>query len=794
MTTDPSSDKCDPVKFIAPTAKIGGTVKVPPCLPAPPTIPDRHITPPGVPSGNPFPEVIKPAPLIVGNDYTEAICPDPSKGEVSRIEAFVYTSLLVWESIDGMTEDVLIVIQGKGGDYEKFFEAYTAGELTVEFLKTWIGALPDLAQSIIDAFYAIQNSLNTQAQYAAEAALQCLFYSEEVTEECPPGVATPDEYNLAVISVTVPAGRFTSTVSVADATSKATAYAKSLLVCMYTNGEIEVDCQDILGFPDEIVPVDKAPVYPGLPRRVGRYKVASLFFSAISKLDADAKARAYAMSMLSCFYINKEVVLTCDPANGDAYPSWANNPDLPPEVANLETLAKGQTVIIPEGAVTSLLGTADATNAATELAKSLLECCYLNKAYTAECPPQTVRLPSGELVTVPADPNASKPASYTIAAGTINSCVGQAEADELAENYAHSVLQCSYCNTIVLPLCVPNWVTVGVEAGTIALPLDLKTLIDPGTGKPVDFSKWSISSTLGTPAGVYCSGDYLQSQTVADSTGSVTVDSLRKGDGCVFLSDEIIVGCSVADPYTNRDVPYLFYSKYAPGSFIAKESTPPARSYVTLAAGAVSATAANVPYTKPDTYPNYQDVNAALTKQYVNEKAMELAKSLLNCWFTNSITEVSCDSPRMTTGTDVSLWEYGAGKYSKNLTKTSPSQLRPAIVPYGMIVSYLSLEDVGNMTNQFAQSILICQYFNDAQSAQCPSGLSSTNAGQIGEGAFIGNSLEEANSLAAATAASMLSCIDESAMGGGGDPGKDGAPGPPGAQENCTGQCYGYLS
>lgn len=837
------ANDCDPIKFYPPSDVFGGEKPVPSCLPAPVRPPDELKAPEGEsPVVSP---IQRPRAINVTNFEATAVCEDGSIGNTIITPSGTLTGTVPFSKALTIDDSVLNYIATN--DLVSWIEGrITDPTFTAVELSDTTGMRLTEAETLLTDIRSLQDTLTESAESLAQASLVCYWENEVQIAECAdPAMAKPDENPDAVFRVVVPAGLEISYISQADANAKALQRAEDSLNCFYASDPIVVDCTTRPDRPlDEMepVPTDTVPVYPGRPLRVGSYNVlVGKFTSTISKEDANEQAANFGYSQLVCYYVNNEVYLECE--DPDARNAGVS-PSEPPVVADPETSTSGQSVTIPKGYITSDISTEEATTEANNLATSLLECCFVNKELHVECPPFELLNPDGtpvldkygNPVKIPASQTASPVWSYDIPAGTHISCESQEAADALAESDVAGVLDCYYCNQIVLPTCVPDWVILAVtdgilmEDGTVfklTLPLDATNLINPYTKEPEDLSKWSIDATAGMSADTFCSPEFIQSQQIADNAGQEKVEKVAdtRGD-CQFANDLVIAACASEDPYdpenpildhtgyTPSGELYRFYSRFSADACLDGTLTSPEPgAYIEIPAETIVVTALDTPGTLPDDDPGYNKAqNDQLTKEYANKMAFQMATSLLYCLFTNPVTQGICEAESFPTKDGeicTDQWIIGGNKSVKGLSPDSNTATNPMVVSARMFMSAESLEAVHDEVEQFVLSNMYCMYCNEQQTASCPPNLTQLTKAVVPQCTYVMESLEAANAAAKSLAESMVACLDPTVIepipgppgadGKDGEDGKDGTDGKDGQDGQCTGgdcqgECYGVYS
>lgn len=237
--------------------------------------------------------------------------------------------------------------------------------------------------------------------------------------------ADPKKVETAVISYAVPAGSIKSSTSQEDADTQARIMAESMLNCVYTNEPVTVECRDLPDYPEGSfeadVPTEYSPVYGGLVPRVGTYTVVEdIVLSTTSTSLATTAATTMALGMLVCYYVNHDLFITCyDPDGTGVDPQ---DEDKKRQEALMKRRARNVGVI------------PTATNWA-------------------------VADPSG----------GTKGQEVFIPAGFFTSTVSEEEADELARNFAASLLECCYVNEPITITC-PECIVIDVDGNEIVVP------------------------------------------------------------------------------------------------------------------------------------------------------------------------------------------------------------------------------------------------------------------------------------------------------------------------------------
>lgn len=571
------------VTFYSPQDTFGGEKPLPACNPATLRNAPELTAPEEVGSVEIITEYTL-GPIVVGNREVSVSCRDLYADEdVSDTTLTTlrnsYTETVDLEVIVSPSDSIIAYI-ARNKLNETISAELTWGTLTAERIASLTGMELSQAETLFNNLITIQDNLTEQVRIVLESTIECFWVNKEVTRFCPspdnndvidPDIAYPKDVAEANPIVIVAEGTFKSTISQDDADNQAITYAESKLVCLYTNDLIVAKCTDPVpgfGYTEE-VPVDSVPVYPGLEKRIGEYVVLpGAVVTTISKSAANEVARNTAYSNLSCFYVNDPVNKECEDPNARSL--GVNPAEHGPVEADVHEVTTGQYVSVPRGMFVSNINTADATQRAESFALSLLECCFVNKEIKLQCEDYTavdehgnpvIDPVTGKPLVVPASQIASPVYSIEVPAGAFTSCNSQEEADEMARASIMTSLVCYYCNTIVLPSCVPDWVVQAASSGirledesgnpyvyTLTLPLDLtKPLWNPFKKEYEDMSQWSTMATVGAPSESVCAPEYPQAQQIAENNGLIEIKELKEAE-CAYTNDTYIAACASGDP------------------------------------------------------------------------------------------------------------------------------------------------------------------------------------------------------------------------------------------------------
>lgn len=883
-------DDCDNLIFYSPKNKIGGYEKNAKCSEVQVKVPNELREPTDV-----ITEEIQyiPEAILVYNTPVTVQCPEGTvitDNYKITVPADTFSDYIYIQNITDISDTVLEYIAKNKLEADittqlkqyKLFNVDADGNASkllqefINFTKLSLEQTLNLIQLYTDKL----KDVNKQAEAAAYANLDCYYLSKPMEAVCP-GLIKPydvssptyqadliayyeaeqniDEYynkEEYVSYIRVPYGYFKSELSQEIADKLAENYALAQLNCIFANGPITVSCTDEYRpdrpaewdadptfIPDEVdtftdhewsnklAGFDENDVKP--PRPVGQASVSKgQFLSTESKEDADMQATIYAYSLLNCVYLNEEKIAECEDKNArsihvlpsSTIPVYSNAPD------------PGQHVTVPYGYLNSIISKSQVNEEAQTLAESLLECCFVNPRLTGKCEvyydPDT-----GESIDASYIHDPGQETTIIIEEGEFASCNSQEEATELAQNYLMTLLEeCYYCNKIVPPTCVPQFVIDastlpdGVTVSTaftdtygtrynvgdkykLGLPIDYTNIYNPYTGTKEDPNEWSIDATAGYPANSMCVlwNEIPQLEPLVDS---IVPTLKQQREVCEYENDLVIAGCKLDDPLSDNVTdlePYIFISKYDPDdpdACISEDlSYPKVGSYVEVPKGTFRASEYDIPRIKkyrtnaegnqveylwpilPGEDGYVYGMNAADVKEYVNKQATVMAESMLECVFANPLTFAQCDGKEeLTLCPDTDFDENHFWRFVKEIDVASDREFlpgsntyeNPVIIPANTFTSYVSKQEVLTQTYAFAMSITTCLYGNLAQTCDCDDiGMGKSDfkrGGSVPANMFMGDDPEALDQQAKAIACAMVVCFDLPQ----GKIGKTGPMGPPG--------------
>lgn len=653
------------------------------------------------------------------------------------------------------------------------------------------------ANRFIESISTIISKLNQQAVLTADSMLRCYYLNKEQEAWCP-GVIVSElsdaekeeaerllgQYSIsngAQKRVIIPSGTYKSYSSQDEANQMAKNSALSQLVCLFENDAITIKCTDLRtsegGTPlytEEVATYTDEEwnawiIQTGnqgntINRPIGTITIgAGQFTGTESKDTLNTLARELAISLLNCIYLSDPVVAECE--DPQARSIGISPSEEPPKYTTPPN--RGQNVSAKAGYIVSQISTQDATKQAQTLVESLLECCFVNPAITQSCQvyeevdsagnPTGVRVPASYIYD--AENNEKLTTRVTVPEGMFTSCLSQEDATEQAELYiASQLLDCYYCNEIVLPECVPAWVRTSVTQGVtvtksftdifgkvyragsiykLGLPLDFKNIFNPYTGLKENTSEWSVDATGGYPADTLCVR-LSEVPYIGPIIDNIVPTPQTSQESCAYENDPVIAGCQLDDPWVNdpeKVGKYIFISKFPNEEDICLSKTlsyPAPGSYIEIPKGTFKVSEYDIPRTEVNgvMYPILPGedgytygMNYELVKQYANDQAIAMAESMLNCLFANPETKAACNYPEEILELCSDQWQFRSPGFilapDRPLHSSSHTIDKPVIIPEGTFTSYTSMQDVFDQTYTFAISLLICLYGNLEQTCDC---------------------------------------------------------------------------
>ena len=716
------ANDCEKITFYAPSDRRGGVKPIPSCEPGQLIVPEDLPVPPN--PETPEPTFRVPRPLEVRSKSYKFICDNkkdrkdyeygtdtsvkiPAKylspvsaDEPGYIENYYHgsgsavivpegyvTTTIPFSSVPDIASDVLnyIAVNNRETDIEALLQL-SSTDRAPKLVRSY-GFTTAQAEALVNLFDAAQIKANNSAYTYGESTLVCVWENTAQETSCEdPAMAHYYDHPDAVHHAVITAGTYKSLISQADADRMAADAAAAMLNCFYISNAVQVSCTD-LGYEEPV---------PNTDNRIGTVVVPQgTFTSTIGIEDATEQARTYAKSLLICYYTNTKIELSCEDDNARSLgviPTADNRVEITLTANNSRIPGKGQSIIIEPGVIRSNISTEAAMQEATLMAESLLECCFVNSAKTVTCPAYeyTYTDENGVKQTepIPASEEKSPQYSMDITAGVFSSCVSQEEADREAETFIQSALSCYYCNTVVLPTCIPDDILQKVKADIVSGDYSVLPL-NPDN---YDISQWSEDATIGAPPEYVCGLDYEQAQQIAEATARTVIHDLRSTESskCRYTNDLLYAGCYFDDPFgndRNAGTKTAYYKAYAPGLgkipyFVYKAnvdrrlnknmSTPTLGTYVAIPAGTISITINDVPSSfkapgaikttkfdqlDPDGDATSEDLfmpgvdfdekgeiagEAMRVKAYANELALKMAMGMVQCFYANPEMSITC--------------------------------------------------------------------------------------------------------------------------------------------------------
>lgn len=311
-------------------------------------------------------------------------------------------------------------------------------------------------------------------------------------------------------------------------TATAEIIAKAQLYCVWKNEPITLTCADI-GLPNTATRDEYAGAVPSVSISGG------VFSSDISQDDANAKAVAYAKSMLVCVYINAEQVADCVTDLGFSEPVPNDNK---PVYSGLELRVGSYTV--GAGTFASTVSQAEANEKAKNYAIQQLNCFYINSEVDVSCEDENARNlginPNTQAASVANIVYKTPGQSVYIPEGFFTSTVSSADADILADQLADYLLECCFMSKPVSAECGP-YVLGYDDAGKPIYPKDAygnDIIVQPSKeASPV----FSVSIEAGRVLGCVKDG---YTQAIVDSEAEAMLHGALQ---CYYCNDTILPSC-----------------------------------------------------------------------------------------------------------------------------------------------------------------------------------------------------------------------------------------------------------
>lgn len=273
--------------------------------------------------------------------------------------------------------------------------------------------------------------------------------------------------------------------------------AESQLRCVYANSATTAACctseapHNNLGYT-YCVPAT-GPSITGSATAVGFYTVASnTIFSAVSSTEANSIAAVLALSSLNCYFPSNAVTVSCTPYS----PPYSYAPNSTTSFS------------LPAGAIilTDLNSSVTAaTQQATAIAQSSLNCFWSNDPQSATCPPSgTFTAIDNQQYDLPASTANSVSYTASVGADTVISYSSKTAANEQAALLAQAQLSCIYCSEEVPATC---------------------------TG--------GVNETIGATANLVCNALAIVAQNTALSLGNILVSTSGGQLNCCYGNDSV---------------------------------------------------------------------------------------------------------------------------------------------------------------------------------------------------------------------------------------------------------------
>lgn len=733
-------DNCDKLITSVQGNPVGAPPPVVPCVEEPKKLPQELRETTGEAPGYKAPPL--PKQITLYSEPVLATCQEdvmdlegnPGEGDQVSLPEGTYKDTISVQTVAGVDQSVLTYI-AENNIEDEIETALRNSTLTRDALVSLIGIQPSQADTFLNLAQSKLKSLNAAAKALAISQLKCVWWNDAQSATCEtdlgfqPGTASKSDHPNANNATVVAERTVSSSSSKQQANAIAKAQAIAALECFFVSDAVIADCTEHpSGLYTEWVPTDPEGT---VPRRVGQAALPyAAVISSTSKQDATDAAQQLAYSMLDCFYLSREVDVRCEDPEARAA---GVNPDgtvasglylsdsvtveevqaMYPEderswEVGSELRKPSQRIVVPAGYFTSQVSTADATSRSRTLAESLLSCCFISDRIFIECPPE-------------ADKDYSPVWEYELARGAFISCKSKKEANEQAWTAATGIVDCVFCNDIIVPQCVPDWVvsavTTGIrvpadspgffsqgvryEAGDLfklELPLKVEGLVNPYTGKAVEYSEWSIDATVGVAPDTVCSASKREVNELVELMPAMVTEPKTGVPSCRFKSTRLLAGCAFDDPYfhyseegdlptigvaprepfegvdktefaepsaygttnsylasilyepepityyhtDNEGRPYRIFKMKPTQALAAKLSNPIPGSYIEFPEGLLTASAADIPGYEDKAADLTLDQAASIVRDYLDGIVLEMAKGMLMCRYGNPKTYVAC--------------------------------------------------------------------------------------------------------------------------------------------------------
>lgn len=246
-----------------------------------------------------------------------------------------------------------------------------------------------------------QEDADRQAKELAIAELNCFYINDPFVALCEERPTRPMEVMepvpndkepiypgrpLRIGRFVVPAGAVTSTYSKEDANKNAQDYGYSMLVCWYPNDQMEVKCESETARDPGVLPWEHPAHSADLDTRTkGQFVTIpkGYFISDLSVSDANEMAIETASSLLTCCYVNDDLLVECD------------EEDVVLEDGTVVTVPASpdhgvSSVFVPAGTYTSCISEEDANFIAYSTTIGQLNCIYCNLQVMPHCVPDWI--------------------------------------------------------------------------------------------------------------------------------------------------------------------------------------------------------------------------------------------------------------------------------------------------------------------------------------------------------------------------------------------------------------------
>lgn len=368
-----------------------------------------------------------PAPIVVQNQAHTVECDMDGRGPIGdpvTIAQGTYSSVFSWGEIDNLENHQIISINKISS--EDWFSYFNEPLFTVGLLLGITTLTTVQAERVLEIIQEIRAELKEFANTQGVALLQCLYQNNEVSAQCPSRSVTVTDPQVGEVTlsiqgskVTIPAGTYTSSVSQVAANLAAQNAAEDALTCEWKNdNEFSIFCLAGDGVEETLVQADaNGKLFKAGDVTIGPSVLTADEFDPTDEFLEFLKAERE--FELGCEYEDETAECfkpkTCSCPEG-TIEYGDENYDVPIDLCDYEGYSR------PNG---TLFKSSD-PEAVEEACDEVLYCTWSNDEVKAVCPDNKVVI-----------------YAVTIPAGTVVSDVSKEDANELAQDLANEVVECT---------------------------------------------------------------------------------------------------------------------------------------------------------------------------------------------------------------------------------------------------------------------------------------------------------------------------------------------------------------